>query len=62
MQDNNILITKNTCIFPYFGGLKDSPTCRHNLQEVTYPQRETNNVQLSATTKPMVLKTSIDGT
>lgn len=21
---------------PYFGGLKDSPTCRHNLHEVTY--------------------------
>jgi hypothetical protein len=37
MQGNNKLITKNTCIFPYFGGLKDSPTCRHNLQEVTYP-------------------------
>lgn len=25
---------------PYFGGLKDSPTCRHNLNEVTCPSTE----------------------
>jgi len=29
-------------VSPYFGGLKDSPTLRHNLHEVTYSKIQDN--------------------
>lgn len=32
---SNLLVTRTHTV-AYFGGLKDSPTCRHNLHEVTY--------------------------
>jgi hypothetical protein len=30
-------VVYETYVVPYFGGLKDSPTCLHSLDEVTYP-------------------------
>lgn len=36
---------------PYFGGLKDSPTCRHNLQVVTYPYSKVCYISLQKINK-----------